>query len=157
MEDFVVVLSCESHPGLLFVSFSIPFGLINLGSPPSYGAFQRLEVTSVPNCQEGEGSHIQYLSEYGETYVVIITNATASHAHNKVHFRSTCTVSRCHASQYMNDGICQSCPTGSVSKAGSTSIQDCLRCRKGFVPRHHKSPECMLDPHSLHSDIATES
>lgn len=62
-----------------------------------------------------------------------------------MNFNSVCVVTQCHGSQYMGgDGRCKSCPAGSVSPVGSTSIDDCLACGDGLVPNHPTATECAI-------------
>jgi hypothetical protein len=119
-----------------------------LDSEPGYGAYKSLEVTST-DCAGGSmndnGKSLDYLGEYGETYIVVTSN-TAVAGQASLHFSSTCVVAECLYSQYMGgDGTCQACPAGSVSTTGSTmSIDDCVPCPGGLGLSHPKSSECVL-------------
>jgi hypothetical protein len=119
-----------------------------LDSEPGYGAYKSLEVTST-DCTGGsidaDGYSLNYLSEYGETYIVVTSN-TAVAGQASLHFSSTCVVTGCLRSQYMGgDGTCQACPAGTVSTTGSPmSIDDCVPCPGGLVLSHPKSSVCVL-------------
>ena len=88
----------------------------------------------------------EYITEYGETYVLIIADdRIASDA--TVRFSASCKVATCHAGQYMDGstGACINCPQGFVSVAGSVGSESCLSCLvDGLEPVGSKSKDCKV-------------
>lgn len=118
---------------------------MSYNSPPAYGAYNSLVVSSDDCEMNADGPILTYLSEYGETFVLIVPSETIEAGGATITFQSTCTVAECLGSQYLaEDGICESCPEGMVSFVGATSIDNCTSCKDGYVPSHPKSGKCAL-------------
>jgi hypothetical protein len=121
-----------------------PHSYMALDSPPSYGAFKSVTIRA-----RRRAGTLNYVTEYGEAYILIVTETKLTERAT-VNFNSVCVVKRCHGSQFMGrNGRCESCPTGSISAVGSTSINDCYACGSGLAPSHPTSTECVISNNDI--------
>lgn len=111
-----------------------PYGFMALDSPPPYGSYKSLSVTKAcPGL-----STIEYQTEYGEAYLLII--GPVHQLTLSVDF--SCEVTHCHSNQYFDGTVCTDCPEGSISLPGSSSFANCTQCEDGLSVLHPKMAVC---------------
>lgn len=112
-------------------------------SPIEYGSFMSLQIEAT--CGPDMATLEYQSAGFGDVYILIAPNsATLTDA--SIDISSACGgITSCHANQYLSDGLCEDCPTGFVSMAGSSGINDCFPCTQyGAQPIHPTASKCVL-------------
>jgi Hint module len=117
---------------------------LSLGSPPAYGAFKGLNVSSLCSTY----NQITYQSEYDETYILVLRDKSSSSSlSGSISYKSTCTLGNCTRNQYLDSaqGQCLECPIGFVSPVNSTSINNCTSfASDGLAIEHPRTDKIVL-------------
>jgi hypothetical protein len=90
--------------------------------------------------------------------IVIRDNSSLATDTSSITLSSHCSLTSCSFNQYLGeDGKCTSCPFGTISPRGSTSIQNCASCiADGLEREHSKYPACNL-PSAYDPDLSVAS